>query len=60
MSKAGREHIKAYHIRENAHLKLLLMLIILKRKVFACLQEGKDMLVDVMFALLCFFFVLIF
>ena len=48
MSKGEREHIKAYHIRENAHLKHLLMLLILKRKVVSCLQEGKDMIVYVM------------
>ena len=47
MSKGEREHIKAYHIRKNALLKLLPMLLILKRKDVSCLQEGKDMIVCV-------------
>ena len=62
MSKGEREHIKAYHIRENAHLKLLLMLLINKRRDVSCLQEGKDMIVYVMTlsALVIFLFALIF
>ena len=48
MSKGEREHIKAYHIRENALIKASPDALILKRKVVSCLQEGKDMIVYVM------------
>ena len=62
MSKGEREHIKAYHIRENALIKASPDALILKRKVVSCLQEGKDMIVYVMTlsALVIFLFALIF
>ena len=62
MSKGEREHIKAYHIRENMLIKASRDSVIFKRKVVSCLQEGKDMIVYVMTlsALVTFLFVLIF
>ena len=57
MSKGEREHIKAYHIRENALIKASPDALILKRKVVSCLQEGKDMIVYVII-LSCYDFLL--
>ena len=57
MSKGEREHIKAYHIRENAPIKASPDALLLKRKVVSCLQEGKDMIVYVI-TLSCFDFLI--
>jgi hypothetical protein len=41
MSKGEREHIKAYHIRENAHHKLLQMLIFHRGEKSHVFKRGK-------------------